>query len=198
MNKAQSMTISEWTDALSSAAPIPGGGGVGALLGVLSACLASMVGNLTVEKKGYEAFSLECEKLIQKANELRNRLLQLIDEDAIAFEALMKAWKTGANDQAYANASEPAARTIHEIVTLLDILNVFKEKGNKNVLSDVGVGACCAAAALETSRINILVNLRYIGAPNVRKEFEMLLDVLIPEGIKRARDLMKQVERELQ
>ncbi|HRV33400.1 MAG TPA: cyclodeaminase/cyclohydrolase family protein, partial [Anaerovoracaceae bacterium] len=100
MNKAQSMTISEWTDALSSAAPIPGGGGVGALLGVLSACLASMVGNLTVEKKGYEAFSLECEKLIQKANELRNRLLQLIDEDAIAFEALMKAWKTGANDQA--------------------------------------------------------------------------------------------------
>jgi len=198
MVNAQNRTIKEWTDLLASSAPAPGGGGVGALLGALSACLASMVGQLTAHKKGHETFSRECEKLNEKAKALQERMLELIDEDALVFENLVKAWKSNATDKDYAEASAPAVKTIFEVIEVLDILSILKEKGNQNVLSDVGIGASCVAAALEASRINILVNLQYIVSPEYRKEFETLLETLIPEGIKRARDIIKQVEKELE
>ena len=198
MVNAQDRTIKEWTDLLASSEPVPGGGGVGALLGALSACLASMVGHLTAGKKGYETFSPECEKLNEKAIAFQNRMLELIDEDARVFENLMKAWRSKVTDQDYVEASGPAVKTVFEVIEVLDILSILKEKGNQNVLSDVGIGACCAAAALETCRINILVNLQYIRTPGHRKEFETLLDTLIPEGIKRSKDIIKQVEKELE
>lgn len=198
MIDAQNRTIRDWTDSLASSAPVPGGGGAGALLGALSACLASMVGNLTAGKKGYEAFAPECERLNQRAKKHQDRMLALIDDDARAFETLMKAWKNNAADQDYADASAPSAAVVFEVISVLDILGILKEKGNRNVLSDVGIGACCAAAALEACRLNILVNLRYIESAEHRKDMETLLDTLIPEGIKRASDIRKQVEKELE
>ena len=198
MADAIDRTLGDWTDMLASSSPVPGGGGVGALLGVLSACLASMVGNLTVGKKSYEAFAPECEKLNERAKKHQVHMLALIDDDARAFEMLMKSWKTQATDRDYAEASAPSAAVVFEVVSVLDILGILKEKGNRNVLSDVGIGACCAGAALEACRLNILVNLRYIESAEHRKDLETLLDTLIPEGIKRASDIRKQVEKELE
>ena len=42
-------------DALASAAPTPGGGSAAAVMGAMGAALVSMVANLTIGKKGYEA-----------------------------------------------------------------------------------------------------------------------------------------------
>lgn len=195
--KAQDLTIKEWTDALASSAPAPGGGGAAALLACLSACLSSMVGQLTVDKKACEAFSQDCALLNEKSGQLKDHLLLLIDEDASAFQDLMKAWKSGASDQDYARACDPARKIVFDVIEVLDLLTVLHEKGNRNVLSDVGVGAVCAAAALEACRINLLVNLRSMRSLDSRKEFEILLETLIPDGIRQAGRISKQVEQEL-
>jgi formiminotetrahydrofolate cyclodeaminase len=156
-----------------------------------------MVGNLTAEKRGYEDFWEDCRNLNGKAAALQSRMLELIDEDAQAFRELMKAWKTTAADQDYAKACAPAQKTVFAVIEVLDILRILREKGNRNVLSDVGIGACCARAALEASRINILVNLRCIRSPEFRKELEAALETLIPEGIRQSEMISKQVEKEL-
>ena len=43
----------EFLDALSSSAPVPGGGGASALVGAIGTALGNMVGSLTVGKKKY-------------------------------------------------------------------------------------------------------------------------------------------------
>ena len=193
MNTAKEMTLLQWSDALASARPTPGGGGVGALLGTLATCLASMVANLTYDKKGYENFSAECNNLILKASEIQKKLLNLIDEDAIAFDNLMAAYKYGAKDEDYVKAAKPSVHMVYEIISTIDILEILGSNGNKNLISDVGVGATCAKAALETCKLNILVNFKYIKAEENKRSFFPLLEELIPESIKTADIIYKSV-----
>ena len=90
--KFKDMTVSAFAEALASKAPVPGGGGVSALVGALGASLASMVGNLTSGKKKYAQYEGEIQSILTKAEELRVLLLALADADAEAFEPLSRAY----------------------------------------------------------------------------------------------------------
>ena len=193
MDSAQNKTIQQWTDDLSSSSPTPGGGGVGALLGALAACLASMVANLTVNKDAYKDFSEDCKSIILKTEELKFRLLSLIDEDAQAFKSLLGAFKSGATDEDYANASKPAINTVYALVPVLDLLETLKSNGNKDHISDVGAGASCVKASLEICLLNILNNLKYFKNKNNKDVFAPVLNELIPESIKKADIIYNQV-----
>ena len=81
-------TCGGFLDALASKAPVPGGGGASALVGALGAALCTMVGNYTVGKKKYAAVEADVRVLMEKAEDLRGRLLALVDQDAAAFEQL--------------------------------------------------------------------------------------------------------------
>lgn len=193
MDIAKSKTIEQWTDELSSSLPTPGGGGVGAFIGALGACLASMVANLTVNKEAYRNFSEECSELIVEITASKLKMLSLIDEDALAFKELVKAWETGATDEDYACAAKPATDTVYAIIELLDMLEILALKGNKNLLSDVGAAASCAKSSLEICRLNILVNLKYFKEPENKIVFDPLLKSSIPENIEKADVIYKQV-----
>lgn len=197
MKQAKCLTLDEWSSMLASSAPAPGGGGAVALLGVLAACLASMVGHLTLGKKGYEHFDVQCAGLNEQALLLKDELLALIDEDAALFNSLMQAWKRGATDEDYLAACGASIRTVSAVLRVLDILEQLEVHGNKNVLSDVGIGARCAESALLGSRINILVNARLIQSAGVRKTLDVVLDSDIPHGALRARHIAWRVEKEL-
>ena len=56
MEKLADLNLTDFTEALSSKAPVPGGGGASALAGALAAALCMMVGNLTAGKKKYADF----------------------------------------------------------------------------------------------------------------------------------------------
>ncbi len=198
MIQAKDMTISQWTDALSSSSATPGGGGVGAILSALAACMVSMVANLTIGKKNYEDFSDECIEITNRAAELKAKLLLLIDEDAAAFTCLMRAYKLGAKDEDYAAAAKPAGQMVYAVISVIDLLGLLNEKGNKNLLSDVGVGASCAKSALEICRLNILVNIKYIKAEESKKAFAPILEELIPRGIDKAEFIYHSVIAELE
>ncbi|PPD41524.1 MAG: methenyltetrahydrofolate cyclohydrolase [Methylocystis sp.] len=171
---AKTETIGKFLDELASSAPTPGGGGAAALSGAMGAALVSMVCNLTIGKKNYEAVSDDLRKTLAKAEELREALTKGIDEDVVAFNTLM-----GAYGLPKATDEEKAARTakIQEALkaatlaplatckVCYDVIALSKEaadKGNLGVISDAGVAVLAANAGLRSCALNVFINAKSI------------------------------------
>ena len=86
------MKTTDFLEALSSAAPVPGGGGASAAAGALGAALGMMVANLTAGKKRYADVEAEVAAVRARLELLRERLVELTDKDAQAFEPLSRAY----------------------------------------------------------------------------------------------------------
>src|ERR1700739_4550840 len=85
-------TIASFLDDLASERPTPGGGGAAAVCGAVGAVLVSMVANLTIGKKNYEAVWDDLAAVNAKAEALRAELTSAVDEDVVAFNAVMGAY----------------------------------------------------------------------------------------------------------
>lgn len=177
---------------LSSSAPVPGGGGVAALAGSLSAALCSMVAELTTGKKKYAAYQSDIERIISEIVVLRDDIKLLIQKDAEAFEPLSKAYSIPKDepgrDEILENALKVACsapfdilKKVCEIVPYLEELEV---KGSKIALSDVGVAASMCRAAIESSALNVYINTKLMKnreyAKNIEAEISSLVEKNIP------------------
>lgn len=167
MHTAQ-QTCGGFLDALASKAPVPGGGGASALVGALGAALCTMVGNYTVGKKKYAEVEEDVKNLMAKAEDLRARLLALVDADAAAFEPLSKAYAIPKEDPGREQVMEAclrdAAATPMEILRLsceaIDLHSEMLEKGSVIMLSDVGTGVIFCQSALQGAALNVKVNTK--------------------------------------
>jgi formiminotetrahydrofolate cyclodeaminase len=166
--------IEEFLDALASQAATPGGGGAAAIIGAMGTALVSMVCNLTIGKKKYADVEADMRDVLVKAEALRQRLTNMIDDDAKAFDAVMGAYgmakgtdaDKAARDQAIQAALKLAtdvplacARAAREVI---DLAETASRKGNLNVISDAGVGVLAAYAALRSAALNVWTNARMI------------------------------------
>lgn len=157
-------------DELASAAPTPGGGGASAYVGALAAALASMVGNLTTGKKTYAAVEDEVQASLRELEGLRNKLLELINSDAQAFEPLAAAYRmpketpeqVAAKNKALQLALGPACdvpliimRTCDTVIEHADFL---AHNGSKLAVSDAGAAAVLARAAVVAASMNVYIN----------------------------------------
>ena len=167
-------TIAKFLDELASEQPTPGGGGAAAIMGAVGAALVSMVANLTIGKKNYEAFDAELKEARAKAEALRAELTAAINEDVDAFNAVMGAYglPRGTDDEKAARAAAiqaalkqatdaplRAVKACHEVIKLSAIV---AEKGNINVISDAGVAALAANAGLRSAALNVYINAKSI------------------------------------
>lgn len=172
-----SRTVSHFVDEVSMESPTPGGGSVAALAGSLAAALAAMVANLTVGKKGYEAVWNELGALAERAQAIKEGLARAVDEDAAAFDQVMAASRlpkatpeqARARQQAMTAAARRAAEvpldTARRSLEALELARQVAEQGHKNSLSDAGVAAALARAAVVGAGLNVLVNLPSIEDP---------------------------------
>lgn len=161
-------------DDLASERPAPGGGGAAALCGAIGAALVSMVANLTIGKKTYEAVSEDLETVNAKAEALRAELFHAIDEDVAAFNAVMGAYglpRATDEEKAKRAASIQAALKDATLVPLRAVKACFEvillaaaaaEKGNLNVISDAGVAVLVANAGLRSAALNVFINAKAI------------------------------------
>ncbi|HBY57335.1 MAG TPA: methenyltetrahydrofolate cyclohydrolase [Candidatus Atribacteria bacterium] len=186
--------VSNFLDELASNSPTPGGGSVAALAGALGAALISMVGNLTLGKKKYENVEEDIKKIIGSSEKLRYELSQLIEEDVRVFNNFMATYKMPkeTDDEKKVRAEkiqesliEAAKVPLKVAYKCLDILSLsweIAEEGNINVVSDAGVAALMAEAALESAILNVKINLRTIKDERVREELSSSLkEVLLKE-----------------
>ncbi len=167
-------TIAKFLDELASEQPTPGGGGAAAIMGAIGAALVSMVANLTIGKKNYEAFDAELKATNAEAEKVRAELTAAIDEDVVAFNAVMgayglprgtdeeKAARAAAIQAALKQATDAPLRAVKACHEVIKLSAIVAEKGNVNVISDAGVAVLAANAGLRSAALNVYINAKSI------------------------------------
>ena len=171
MSTLTDLTSKEFLTALASSAPAPGGGGGAAMAGGLAAALSSMVANLTLGKEKFAPVEPEVKELLAEAEEVRQNLLMLVEEDAAVFNSFMSCYKLpkateaekAARTAAIRNAAKQAAevplaiaRASFKVLQLAHRLVII---GNPGVITDGACSALLARAALRCAEYNVRINL---------------------------------------
>ena len=196
-------TCLNFTNRLAAREPVPGGGGAAALIGALAAALCSMAGNYSTDKKSAEGHEQELRDAIDKSEELRMRLLSLVDADAEAFAPLAAAWKLpkdevgrSALQQATLDACVAPMDMLQSCAALVQPLETIRRYGAKSLQSDVGCAASALAAALECAGMNLLVNTRLLDDGMVMEhQLFQLLDAAVPRAKSITRGVMDELRR---
>lgn len=169
-SKLVSMKLTEFADETASESPAPGGGSVSAYVGALGISLGTMVANLSSHKKGWDERWEEFSKWADKGQQLKNELLQLVDADTKAFNLIMTAMglpkSTEEEKAARKKAIQEATRVAIEIpfkvmqaaYNSMAVIKAMVENGNPNSVTDAGVGALCARAAVIGAFMNVRIN----------------------------------------
>jgi len=185
--------IDRFLDELASQNATPGGGSAAAIIGAMGAALVAMVCNLTIGKKKYADVEAEMRVLLAKAEELRHRLTGMIEDDVKAFDAVMgaygmpketdaeKASRNAAIQQALKLATDVPLRCCHAVREVIDLAAVASAKGNVGVISDAGVAAMAAWAALRSAALNVYINVPSIKDPEFAASRRARLDRLLAQ-----------------
>ncbi len=186
------ITLSDFTARLASKTSVPGGGGASALAASVAIALGDMVGEFTVGKKKYAQVEDEIKECMEKAQDLRLKLLDCIKKDAIAFEPLSKAYSIPKDepgrDQIMEQCLRDAAAVPLEIASLsgqaMELLYIFAKKGSVIVVSDAATGAAILAGAMKGAAVNVKINtasMRDRGyADKLNNQVDGLLQKYIP------------------
>lgn len=165
-----SMDLAAFADETASESPAPGGGSISAYVGSLGASLATMVANLSSHKKGWDDRWEEFSEWADKGQQIKNELLRLVDADTAAFNKIMNAFslpkateeEKKIRTQAIQDATKYAIEIPFKVMELshqsLELIAAMAEHGNPNSVSDAGVGALCARAAVMGAFMNVRIN----------------------------------------
>lgn len=206
----ETKTIGEWTDSLASREPVPGGGGASAVSGALAAALGQMVANLTVGKKRYADVEEEMQQSLFALNILQMELLALADKDAEVFAPLAEAYgmpfgtpeekerKEQVMEERLLAASLAPLQMMEKTSAVLDILELLEKKGSRMAVSDVGVAAQLARAALTGAVMNVYINTKSMKNREKADELNQRARRLISLGTKQADEIYGKVEAKLQ
>ena len=90
--KLTDMNIVDFVASLSSDSPAPGGGSAAALFGAMGAGLTAMVACLTQGRKKYAEYAEFAASVQEQAKALQDKLLDVMDRDTEAFNAVSAAF----------------------------------------------------------------------------------------------------------
>ena len=165
------MDLRQFCNETLSDSPAPGGGSVAALMGALGVSLGGMVANLSAGKRGWEDKLSYFSDWAVKAQQLKDELLFLVDEDTAAFNKVMDAFalpKESAEEKAARSAAIQLANKYAAEIPLRVMETAFKsyqllaemaDKGNPASISDVGVGLLALRACIDGAAMNVRINL---------------------------------------
>src|SRR5213082_363920 len=165
------MDLREFCNETLSDSPAPGGGSVTALMGALGASLGGMVANLSAGKRGWDDKLEYFSGWAVKAQQLKDELLSLVDEDTAAFSKVMDAFalpkesaeektaRSAAIEAATKYAAEVPLKVMETASRSYALLAEMADKGNPASASDVGVGALATRACVEGAALNVRINL---------------------------------------
>jgi glutamate formiminotransferase/formiminotetrahydrofolate cyclodeaminase len=177
-------------DDVAAKTAVPGGGSVSAALGALGAALTSMVSRLTMGMRKYAEVKEEFREVLRESERLRARLTDLVAEDTEAFAAVLAAGKLPdgtdeekrakheAEQAAYLRAAEVPLEVARTALEAAKLAKIAAEKGNVGSVSDAGVAALCAEAAVQGAAMNVYINLPSVSDEAARRLSEAIDDVI--------------------
>ena len=176
--------LSTFVESVASNSPAPGGGSVSAAAGSLAAALASMVCRLTLGKKKYADVQDQVAAILEESDKLKDELHELVARDAASFDALMAAMKLPkespeqqesrktAIQKATILATRTPLETMQKALNAIELAIRIAEVGNVNSVSDAGVGALMAHAAVQGAFYNVQINLPGISDEVIKTEID--------------------------
>jgi len=169
-NKLVKMDLVAFANETASESPAPGGGSISAYVGALGASLATMVANLSSHKRGWDERWEEFSDAAERGQKIKDALLRTVDEDTDAFKLIMAAFglpnttpeEKTARKAAIQAATRKAIEVPFKVMKLafesFPLIKQMVETGNPNSITDAGVGALCARAAVRGAYMNVQVN----------------------------------------
>lgn len=185
-------SLTAFSEEVASRKATPGGGSVAAYIGALAAGLVCMVGKITASKKDTAQDSNRLQEIVRKGEDLRQRFLGLVIEDAESFDAVMQAFKLSkdkpdnrrkAIQEATIKAAEVPLRTLESSVQVLRLAEEIAKHGATNALSDVTTSTAAARAALEGAASNVLINLETLDDHHYVDKTLLRVSELRDEGL---------------
>ena len=163
--------INEYLQELASNKPIPGGGSVAALTGAVGLALLAKVVNFTIGKDKYKAVEKEMTDILNCCKTLEEDCNKLCSEDATAYKKLSDAFKLPKTDRV--NRQNKIQETLKEAIAVpleickrthsaIKLCLPVAEKGNVNLITDVGIANIMFSSAFQSALLNVDINLKSI------------------------------------
>jgi glutamate formiminotransferase/formiminotetrahydrofolate cyclodeaminase len=202
-----SLAVRDFSAALASDAPAPGGGSASAAAGAMGAALLGMVCRLTLGREKYRDAWEELERVASAMDANRDTLLGLVDEDTRAYDAIVaarklpketpeeKATRKKAIDEATILATTIPMQTAAFGRSAIGKAALVLEKGNPNCASDAFVAALLLSVAIEGAVANVRINLSGVPDATLAAGFREDADeaaATCAEAMKRIRALAKE------
>lgn len=206
-DKLTALTVKGFADETLRESPAPGGGSVAAYMGALGAALGTMVANLSAHKPGWDDRWEEFSRYADRGVELEEELLHLVDEDTEAFNRIMAAFgmpknteedkrlRSEAIQRATLFAAQVPLETMKTSFKAFEICKAMAETGNPNSVSDAGVGALAARAAVLGAGLNVKINASSLKDNAQAEALINEADNLMADADSAERAIMKIVEK---
>ncbi len=203
--KLVDMTCRGFADETASESPAPGGGSISAYMGALAAALGTMVANLSAHKPGWDERWKEFSDYADRGRKLVDTLVALVDEDTAAFNRIMavfgmpkgtdeeKAARAEALESATLYATEVPLRTMKAAYDTFDLLDTMARIGNPNSVSDAGVGAIAAEAAVAGANLNVRINAAGLKDRTKADELTAEAAAIAAKAVERRAEILKTV-----
>ncbi|HET6887261.1 MAG TPA: glutamate formimidoyltransferase [Candidatus Udaeobacter sp.] len=208
-NSLVKMNLREFCNETLSDSPAPGGGSVAALMGALGASLGGMVANLSAGKRGWDDKLEYFSNWAVKAQQLKDELLSLVDEDTAAFNKVMdaftlpkqaaeeKAARAAAIEQATQYAAEVPLKVIETASKSYDLLAEMAQRGNPASVSDVGVGALATRGCIEGAALNVRINLAQLKDEKFKSALAEKVRSVCAHSVAKFKEISQAVETKL-
>jgi len=162
--------IEPFIERLAAPTGTPGGGSAAAASAAMAAGLATMVASMSRGKKAYVQHERELSDAIARLAQLREELKEAIDDDAEAYDAVVKAYKqskasastNGLIDNALKQATSVplgVAERAREVAAIAEELGGIT---NPRMKSDLATALALAKAAIEGALANVEINLESV------------------------------------
>lgn len=190
-----SMSLTDFANETASESTAPGGGSISAYVGALGISLATMVANLSSHKRGWDDRWEEFSNWADEGEKIKNDLLVLVDKDTLAFSKIMDAFalpkatdeekktRTQAIQDATRFAIEVPFDVMKKVLESMRIIDKMIDIGNPNSITDAGVGALCARAAVMGAFMNVKINVQGFNdesfVKNILKEGKAIEDSVL-------------------
>jgi formiminotetrahydrofolate cyclodeaminase len=191
MEKYIDLPMKQYLDDLAGPKDAPGGGSASGLVGSIAASLGSMVCNFTIGKKKYADVESRIREMLAEFESIRTAMADLMQQDVDVFHKYMgeafampkdtdeqKSARKQAIEDACKRASDPPFQIAENCLKLMNLFVELAEKGNVQLVSDVGVGSTMTMAAFDGAKMNVKINLNYITDKNFVDQRQCDVDVL--------------------
>lgn len=201
------LSLRAFVEETAAESPAPGGGSVAAAVGALGAALGTMVANLSSHKRGWDARWKEFGEQAERGKAAHAELTELVDRDTDAFNALMAAFglpKAGEAEKSARSAAIQAAtrgaieaplRVMEVALGSMDVIEAMARDGMPSSVSDAGVGALCARAAVRGAGLNVRINAKGLHDAAARAAFLERADALERSAEARERAILELVAK---